>query len=457
MSIPGLGQIPTQQAATSSTRVVSLKPAWEWRFQIPVGRSLGLKVLSGTAEKDGIELAPRSTYTLPGGTASKILTWHGCELEIEGRSDNGSDSVAEYATPAANPANAHVNLHARLSELRAAAAREGREGPRVLITGHSGAGKTALTRTLTSYATRQGEQPLTVNTEPRDGMLSLPGTLSAAVFATVMDPEARDGWGGTPTSGPSVVPVKLPLVYFYGRADAEEEPDFYKALVSRLAGAVSGRLSEDVDVRSSGVLVDGTGLSEDNTVAMDLLAHVVDELSINIVVVLGSTPLHAELGRRFASERTSLGEPIQVVGLDQSDGVVERDESFAEHVREQIIKEYFFGDAKRTLSPQIQQVDFDSLIIYKVADDSEEAHGPDMLVREEPSSLMQHWTLAVMHAANKDPAETVRAASVMGFVYVSDVDEERRKVKVLAPIGGRLGDRPLVWGRWPEPYMNLLG
>jgi len=80
-----------------------------------------------------------------------------------------------------------------------------------------------------------------------------------------------------------------------------------------------------------------------------------------------------------------------------------------------------------------------------------------MLVREEPSSLMQHWTLAVMHAANKDPAETVRAASVMGFVYVSDVDEERRKVKVLAPIGGRLGDRPLVWGRWPEPYMNLLG
>ncbi len=149
----------------------------------------------------------------------------------------------------------------------------------MLITGHSGAGKTALTRTLTSYATRQGEQPLTVNTDPRDGMLSLPGTLSAAVFATVMDPEARDGWGGTPTSGPSVVPVKLPLVYFYGRADAEEEPDFYKALVSRLAGAVSGRLSEDVDVRSSGVLVDGTGLSEDNTVAMDLLAHVVDELS----------------------------------------------------------------------------------------------------------------------------------------------------------------------------------
>ncbi|KAL6414509.1 calcium-transporting ATPase 3 [Ilyonectria robusta] len=37
-----------------------------------------------------------------------------------------------------------------------------------------------------------------------------------------------------------------------------------------------------------------------------------------------------------------------------------------------------------------------------------------------------------MHASPKDSPETVRAASVMGFVYVSDVDEERRKIKLLA-------------------------
>lgn len=59
---------------------------------------------------------------------------------------------------------------------------------------------------------------------------------------------------------------------------------------------------------------------------------------------------------------------IQVVSIDKSDGVVERDESFLEQSREAVIKEYFFGDAKRTLSPQIQQVDFDSLVIYKLAD-----------------------------------------------------------------------------------------
>ena len=62
-----------------------------------------------------------------------------------------------------------------------------------------------------------------------------------------------------------------------------------------------------------------------------------------------------------------------------------------------------------------------------------------------------------MHAGLKDAGDTVRAASVMGFVYVSDVEEEKRKIKLLSPVSGRLGDRPFVWATWPEPYINLLG
>ena len=63
----------------------------------------------------------------------------------------------------------------------------------------------------------------------------------------------------------------------------------------------------------------------------------------------------------------------------------------------------------------------------------------------------------MMHGSPKDAPEMVRTAGVVGFVYVSDVDEERRKIKWLAPVSGRLGDRPVVWGTWPEPYINLLG
>lgn len=342
-----------------------------------------LKVLSGTAEKDGVELALRHAYKLS-GIKSKILTWHGCELEVDGRCE--AEAVAEFPQPTANPATSYVNLHARLLEMRAAAAAQRREGPRVLVAGPPGCGKTTLARTLASYATRQRHQPIVVNADPSEGMLSLAGTLSASVFATVMDPEAVDGWGSTPTSGPSTVPVKLPLVYYYGRESAEEDADVYREVMGKLAGAVSGRLSEDADVKSAGVIVDTMGVNDGSPRGVDLLAHIVDELSgtscrlltsnkkdangvaVNIVVTLGSTPVCKQIAERFANEKTSLGEAIQVLALDQSDGVVDRSDDFLQHTREAAVKEYFFGDARRTLSPQIQQVDFGSLVIYRLPD-----------------------------------------------------------------------------------------
>lgn len=83
--------------------------------------------------------------------------------------------------------------------------------------------------------------------------------------------------------------------------------------------------------------------------------------------MVGSTSLESQLSQKFATEKTSLGEDIAVVQIDKSDGVAWRDEMFQQHARELVIKEYFFGDARRALSPQIQQVDFDSLLIYRVS------------------------------------------------------------------------------------------
>lgn len=71
-----------------------------------------------------------------------------------------------------------------------------------------------------------------------------------------------------------------------------------------------------------------------------------------------------DLTQRLASEKTSLGEPVQVIALEKSDGAAPREDSLAQHAREAAIKEYFFGGTRRTLSPQIQHVDFDALTIY---------------------------------------------------------------------------------------------
>jgi len=78
----------------------------------------------------------------------------------------------------------------------------------------------------------------------------------------------------------------------------------------------------------------------------------------------------------------------------------------------------------------------------------------------EPADItpeMSHWTLAVMDASVNDPPETIRLAPVIGFIAIAEVDEDRRRLKFLSPVSGRLGNKPLVWASWPEPYINLLG
>jgi polyribonucleotide 5'-hydroxyl-kinase len=83
---------------------------------------------------------------------------------------------------------------------------------------------------------------------------------------------------------------------------------------------------------------------------------------------MGSPGLHAELQRRLESERTPHGEAITVIPFDKSDGVAARDRDFMKFTREAAIKEYFFGDAKRTLSPFTQSVGFDDVAIFKAPD-----------------------------------------------------------------------------------------
>ncbi|KAI8216464.1 mRNA cleavage and polyadenylation factor, partial [Colletotrichum sp. SAR 10_86] len=177
----------------------------------------------------------------------------------------------------------------------------------------------------------------------------------------------------------------------------------------------------------------------------------------NIIIVLGSATLNAEVQKRFASEKTSLGEPYSIVLLDKSEGVAERDEGFMQQVCEASIKEYFFGTVGRTLSPATQQVDFDSLTIYRLGDNATYGGADDGLTRVDSSQLMAHWTLPVVYASIRDSPETIRTSNIMGYVYVADIDKEKRKLRILAPVGGRLGDRPLLMGKWPEPYINLLG
>lgn len=63
----------------------------------------------------------------------------------------------------------------------------------------------------------------------------------------------------------------------------------------------------------------------------------------------------------------------------------------------------------------------------------------------------------MMNASVGDSPESIRTAPVLGFVYISDVVKDRKKLSMLTPVSGRLGKRPLLWGNWPEQFINLLG
>ncbi|KAI1807248.1 Clp1-domain-containing protein [Daldinia bambusicola] len=465
MSIPGLGDIAPAAApviasssATAPTTTETLEPFWEYRFEVPHGSTLDIKLVSGTAEKDGTELAPNTPYTFT-ATKSKINTWHGCTLEISSPSGN-YDAYTSEPTADETPMVSYLNLHFKLEAFRTAAQRTGQMGPRVLVVGPPNAGKTSLVKMLTGWATRMGRQPLVINTDCREGMLALPGSLSAAVFATIID--ITTDWGSTPSSGPSAIPVKLPLVYNYGLGQPEENMRLYKRLLSRLAVTATSRLAEDPDVKTAGLLIDTGGVNVSKG-GYDHIAHIVAEFSVNIVLVIGSERIGSEIQKKFAGQKTSLDEPITVVSLDKSGGVVERDTGFLQQVHEAAIKEYFFGDVNTTLSPFTQQVDFSALSIWKInpapttATLDDDIYSDAILEKVEPSLVMQNCILSVVYASIHDSADTIRDSNVMGYVYVAEVDEKRRKLKVLAPVTARLGDRPLLWGSWPEPMVSLLG
>jgi polyribonucleotide 5'-hydroxyl-kinase len=276
ISLPGLN-LAAQPTATQDvptptvTRTQDLVANTEYRFEVSYARILTIKLQSGSAEFFGTELASSRTYSFQ-GTKGAIFTWHGCRLEIGG--DVESDYVAEET-----PMMSHANLHFALEELRKRSVDSGNieMGPRVLVVGPENSGKTSLVKTLTSYAIRSGRQPMVVNLDPRQGMLSVPGSFSAAAYSSIIDIE--EGWGSSPISAPSPVPVKMPLVYHYGLKDPEEGKVF-KPLVTRMALAVTSRLEEDKLSKQAGFIIDSSGtISQGKNGVYENIEHIVSEFS----------------------------------------------------------------------------------------------------------------------------------------------------------------------------------
>ncbi|KAK8161067.1 Pre-mRNA cleavage complex II protein Clp1-domain-containing protein [Phyllosticta citrichinensis] len=511
-STPGSAAPAAGTAPSGEPRTITLSPKTEFRFEVSHASTLSIKLASGTAELFGTELAcnAKEPYLFRGYNGA-VYTWHGCRLQVEGETE--SEYVAEE-TPMVEYANVGFAVEAMRARVEAADQQRGGAasgldkpmGPRVLVVGPEDAGKTSLVKILTAYAVKMGRQPVAVNLDPRQGMLTVPGALSAAAMASILDVE--EGWGSSPINGPSPVPVKMPLVYHYGLGAPDDNAKLYRGLVTRMALAVTSRMSEDDEARRAGCIIDTPGaLSVDKKGIYEHIQHIVSEFSVTAILVLGSERLYSDLSRRFAKQSAPSSmtdnEAVHVVKLDKSGGCVDRDAAFSRAMRLAQIRSYFFGHGPTTLSPHTHRVDFAALPLWRVvdagaarqsrqlaaslmpggADDAASdmtpvalpsadagnnsagkkvQQGPalpgSLFERERPSLQLVNALVAVKAAEpGESSQDRLRDASVLGYVYVADVDEAKGQVRVLAPMGGTVPLRAMTVGSWPEDAVGLVG
>ncbi|KIV87633.1 hypothetical protein PV11_03165 [Exophiala sideris] len=488
MSLPGLGLAEPEELSAVETAQHDLAKDCEWRFEVAVGKYVQVKLLTGTAELFGTELVIGNTYTFT-GTKAAIYTWHGCAFEVTG------DSLQSEYTAEETPMSEYINLHFALESLRDQAKASGREGPRVLILGPENAGKSTLAKVLTGYAARSARSPVVINLDVQEGVMSVAGTMTATVFKSMMDVE--EGWGTAPMSGPNgAVPVKMPLVYFFGSHTPEEkEGKVYRAQANRLALAVAGRVAQDSEARESGLIIDTPGSltsTKAGTVGYDIIQEIVSEFAVSAIICIGSERLYSDMVKRFdhqptASRSPNANETISVVKLARSGGCVDRDQTFMQAFRAAQIKTYFYGNPRLSngisLQPRQQQVDFSTLTVWRrigsAPDPSGSAGGdedydtflpgghedsgskvalPASQIYERlsaPVAAMRSSILAVMNCEPEAGQEVIRDSSVMGFLYVTDTDETRGRISLLSPVAGRVPSRAIVWAGWPEPVLGM--
>lgn len=133
----------------------------------------------------------------------------------------------------------------------------------------------------------------------------------------------------------------------------------------------------------------------------------------------------------------------------------------------QRVKEYFYGTLKNELTPFSQTVSFTDVIVRRAMEGSvapsstlpigmEANPNQIKFVKVEAGNILLHSVLAVSYtplAGSVDPkdpqaapkiytpeeeAEALLTTNTCGFIYVSGVDDTKRKMTVLSPNPGRL-------------------
>jgi len=472
-----------------------------------------VRLLSGSAEIFGIELAQNKWYSFSGQKFA-VFTWHGAELEVKGEYD------VLYESDETSCNISYVNTHAQLEVMRDEALQaamnfsedkndsEIKSGPRVLVAGAADSGKTSVTKILAAYAAKLSRAPILVDLDASNNLLSVPGCISAA-------PITADALSVTHWIDSSKI---APLVYWYGTSDVMQNTELFTSLVTKLSQSIDARMKQDIDNRTSGCIVNTTGSLIEGA-GYELLLEIISLLSIDVILITGHDRLHSMLKSHYKtklqSESSGYHGP-KIIKLPRSGGVVSRNDQYRRIVRSSAIRKYFYGDlvAIKTpvsaqqpqknnaplttctfqFSPAHVEIDFSEISVYKTSKVSLSKNlltiagtqlsskvQLDPVNHSDFGANLIHILMAVCHPAavdrykkaleaasmaensgdssGSDPddlrtqaAESLFSSSVAGFVVVEAVDTNKQRLTLLSPCSGDLPSRTFITGgiAWME-------
>lgn len=339
----------------------------------------------------------KQSHVITGPAKFAVFTWHGCTIDIDVEFGKHLGGSYCYTSKETDCNVAYVNTHAQLEAMRdealgsyldpnsgnhrrgsgggGAGTSNGSSGnnttcepPRVLVVGPGDTGKTSLVKVLTSYAVKLGRNPLLVDLDVSQNLLSIPGTITASP----MTPETISPKSNASSS--SLLPNTTPLAFWYGSTELSTNPDLYKSFLDKMGQCINDRLSNDSNNNSknnsnnaanpqdnpsmekaSGIIVNGFGWIEE--VGYELILHAIQSLKINVVLVMGHDKLYTLLNSHYAKLKeqmqrsNSLGEEDEkkampkVIKLPRSGGIVTRDSNYRRVSCMQSIKQYFYGES----------------------------------------------------------------------------------------------------------------
>ncbi|XVF60476.1 hypothetical protein PTKIN_Ptkin08bG0050200 [Pterospermum kingtungense] len=378
-------------ASASTIRQVKLERESELRIEVGNETPLKLRLLNGSAEIFGSEVAPEMWLAFPPRLKFAVFTWYGATIEMDGPTE--TDYTADE-TPMVSYVNVHAVLEGRRNRAKASSPNdlEASQGPRVIVVGPTDSGKSTLSRMLLSWAAKQAATPLELPIDPVEG-----------------------------------IPLDMPLVYFYGHTTPGNNVDLYKVLVNELAQMLETQFARNAESRAAGMVINTMGWIEGTGYEEKLFSM--------LKAVAKSKP------------------NVDVVKLQKSGGVVSRNAKFRQKARGYRIREYFYGLAN-DLSPHSNIANFSDLLVYRIGGGPQAPRsalpiGADPVanpLRVTPVNIdrdLLHMVLAVSYA--KEP-DQILSSNVAGFIYITDIDIQRKKITYLAPSAGELPSKYLIMG-----------